>query len=173
MAKEPKQNRGNSKQDYQTPPEFLAAVSRLFGKIDFDLAATVENSVAGERFYSIEDDSLSRDWTLLEGNLWLNPPFARIEPWAKKCRETFPDPTLAPMIEFGWKRASIPRKVLLLTPASVGSTWFLKYVNGRAFVIPLSPRLTFVGESHPYPKDCMLSVYGINPGVFRPWRWKP
>ena len=65
------------------------------------------------------------------------------------------------------------RRILLLTPASVGSRWFADHVWGHALVLALSPRLTFVGETHPYPSDLILSVY--DPEMergFAPWRWR-
>lgn len=103
-----------------------------------------------------EDDALARDWTQLGGNLWLNPPFANIMPWAAKCRA------------FGPRGG--PRRILFLTPASVGSDWFASHVHGAARVLALSPRLRFVGAADHYPKDCMLSVFGDEPG-FDVWRW--
>jgi hypothetical protein len=47
----------------------------------------------------------------------------------------------------------------------------MEYVWREAHVYALSPRLTFKGEKWPYPKDCMLSVFGEQPG-FEVWRWK-
>ncbi len=151
----PPQKPGRSRQDYGTPPEFIRAVEERFGLIDFDLAATASNCVA--MFYGPEHDSLAQDWLGLMGNLWLNPPFGRQGVWASKCRES-----MGP-----------GRRILLLTPASVGSRWFADHVWGHALVLALSPRLTFVGETHPYPSDLILSVY--DPEMergFAPWRWR-
>ncbi len=36
-------NRGNSKQDYETPDDFIAAVVKRFGRLSVDLAATADN----------------------------------------------------------------------------------------------------------------------------------
>ena len=150
-------NRGKSKQDYGTPPEFLEAVRLRFGPISFDLAATIENSVCGEWFYGPTQDSLAQDWALHDGLLWLNPPFANIAPWAEKsaaCRH-----------RRGW--------LLLLTPASIGTDWFAEHVKDNAIVLGLSPRLTFVGTTDPYPKDLMLSCFGFGMSGFDTWRWAP
>jgi hypothetical protein len=61
----------------------------------------------------------------------------------------------------------------MLTPASIGTEWFRRHVLGRAFVLGLSPRLTFVGTTAPYPKDLMLTVWGgpYGPG-FGCWNWR-
>jgi len=61
--------------------------------------------------------------------------------------------------------------VLMLTPASIGSEWFQRYVHRKAMVLGLSPRLHFVGAADPYPKDCMLSCFGFGVTGFDIWRW--
>lgn len=153
--------RGQSKQDYATPKEFIAAVENKFGKLVFDLAATKDNSVCGLNYFGADStfgiDSFEQDWTKLKGLLWLNPPFDNIAPWAEKCRETY----LA---------GKYSRTILLLTPASIGSNWFKDCVWQRARVFALNGRLCFDGKA-PYPKDCMLSVFGLPPG-FEVWKWK-
>jgi phage N-6-adenine-methyltransferase len=149
-------NRGRSKQDYGTPPEFIDAVRARFGRLDWDLAASTENAVAS-RFFTEEEDSLKQDWGECSGTLWLNPPFADIEPWARKCSEQ------------RWRREWL----LLLTPASVGSNWFAERVFGKALVLFLSPRLQFVGTDSSYPKDLALSCFGFGASGFECWRWRP
>lgn len=149
--------RGSSKQDYGTPEAFLDAVMARFGRIQYDLAATVENAVTnGTAFFGPEEDSLTRRWNEIPGLLWLNPPFANIAPWAKKCAE----------------ESARGAKVAFLTPASVGSVWFREHVHGKAYCFGISPRLTFVGEKDPYPKDLMLSLF-TSEGYsgFEPWNW--
>jgi hypothetical protein len=58
----------------------------------------------------------------------------------------------------------------------VGSNWFRDYVNKRAEVRVLNPRLTFVGHEDPYPKDMMLSVFSssrlIAADHFDVWEWE-
>lgn len=154
-------NRGGSKQDYETPDEFVAAVAKRFGRIEFDLAASPHNT-KHRRYFSKEQDSLAQKWHQIGGLLWLNCEFANIDPWAEKCAA----------------ESLLGARIALLTPASVGTVWFAQHVHGRALVLGLSPRITFVGEPTPYPKDLMLSVFGP-PGVvpwspgFDVWRWRP
>lgn len=155
---EPKQKPGKSKQDYGTPWELIRAVERRFGSISVDLAATPDNAKVPS-FITPENNSLNIPWsTRFPGCLgWLNPPFADIDPWAAKC--------LA--------EASSPGgfRVVMLTPASVGSNWFRNHVHRNALVLALSPRITFEGTKDPYPKDCMLSVFGTGEIDFDVWRW--
>ena len=152
----PQQKPGRSKQDYQTPADLMAAVVKRFGFLQCDLAAT-EETARCSRFISPEQDSLKTAWDISTGRYqWLNPPFADIAPWAEKCM----------------KEAERGAWILLLTPASVGSEWFRKYIHRNALVLALNPRLTFVGETTPYPKDCMISVFCERMTGFDVWRWK-
>jgi phage N-6-adenine-methyltransferase len=155
-------NKGKSKQDYGTPKDLLEAVEGRFGKISFDLAADDENHVA-PKYFTEEFSSLEQDWTRLQGNLWLNPPFANIEPWANKCFETTGQKGL-------WWNPH--QRIFFLVPASVGSEWYRRWVADKAYVLALSPRLTFVGCKDPYPKDVILAIYGQGLRGFDTWRWK-
>ena len=156
-------HRGKSKQDYATPKAFIAAVESRFGPITFDLAASAENAVVSA-YYTEEDDSFSKDWSKLDGLLWLNPPFANIKPWAKKCAES----------------AVQGARIAFLVPASVDSNWHRDYVHGRAMVLFCNGRLSFDGKN-PFPKPCMLCMYGYPYGVppefvissgYDVWQWR-
>lgn len=145
----------------QTPPEFIQAVMQAFGVRAWnrDLAANAENAVT-PCYYGpgsvLGEDSLAQDWVGHDGDFWLNPPFEDIEPWVKKCAESAP-----------WRHG----RIFALLLASVGSEWYRKWVKNVAQTIALSPRLTFVGHKHPYPKDLILAVYGPVCGGFSDWRW--
>ena len=156
--KMPAQSPGSSVQSYGTPRAFIDAVEARFGPLLHDLSASSANTKA-PTFYGKADDGLAQPWALdfPRGNLWLNPEFAKIAPWAEKCA-----------IESTARQGL----VLLLTPASVGSNWFAEWVHRRSMVFALSPRLTFEGETTPYPKDLILSVYGMGLEGFSCWRWK-
>lgn len=154
-------NRGKSKQDYGTPWPFVRAVEDKWGPIVHDLACTRANAKAPSGYYFDEGiDALARDWSedFPTGNLWLNPPFANIDPWAEKCAR------------HGVRRDGL---IFLLTPASIGTDWFASRVWGNARVLGISPRLTFEGTEDPYPKDLMLSIFGKATDGFALWRWSP
>lgn len=158
MATMPIQKPGLSKQDYETPPEFIAAVKARLGINSFyiDLAADQHNRKA-ELWYGEEHDSLLCNWAGLPCQwpnftwAWLNPPFANIAPWAKKCSES-------------------KIKIAFLVPAGVGANWFRDHVDGKALVLLLNGRLSFDGIA-PYPKDCILCLYGVTPG-YEVWDWR-
>ena len=146
----PAQKPGRSKQDYQTPEDFVLAVQRrlhipYFG---WDLAADKDNTQA-TRFFTEDDDSLKQVWSSLYYNaampewLWLNPPYADIEPWVKKASE----------------ESRLGAFVAMLVPASVGANWWRDYVEFESYQLFLNGRIKFVGAKDYYPKDCALLLY--------------
>ncbi len=152
MAVMPVQKPGLSKQDYSTPDEFIAAVKSKLGIEEFcvDLAASQDNTKA-RMYFSERDNALVHPWWQFTRWAWLNPPFANIALWAKKCSES-------------------GIKIAFLVPAAVGSNWFRDYVDGKALVLLLNGRLSFDGIA-PYPKDCILCLYGAEPG-YEVWDWR-
>jgi len=154
---EPRQKPSKSRQDYQTPPEVLAAVRSLL-RIDgfaLDAAASPENAVA-PRYYTAEQDGKAHPWTR-DGWTWLNPPFGDMNAWVKKA-----------FLESIQGKSSA-----VLVPAAVGSNWWRDWVDGRACVYFLNGRVTFVGCDAPFPKDCALLVYAPSyVPEYRVWRWR-
>jgi hypothetical protein len=165
----PRQKPGKSRQDYETPPELLAAVEARFGqKLTIDLAARNDNAKA-PTWITPEMNSLSKDtdWGKLigpKGLAWLNPEFSKITPWAKKCAE------------YGQQGY----KILLLTPLTTAN-WCTHWIKPYARVLGLNPRVTFVGEDHCYIKDLQIACFGFgkwSDKVFYPkvgfeyWNWQ-
>ncbi len=156
----PDQKPGRSEQTVCTPRDFLDAVENRFGRIQWDCAATRDNGVTHNMLSYFGPDHVNPDnrdgltalWTS-DCLHWCNPPFSKIGPWVEKA-------------------ASSGANVLMLLPASVGSEWFAAHVHRKAYVLALSPRLTFNGHTDPYPKDLMLLVYGAGLYGFDCWRWK-
>lgn len=170
----------------------IREIEKEFGPICFDLAAEPHNKKHERYFgperivVGIEKDSegkdrpvyeknpdtdmvaidaLSQDWhsVWVKGkNLWLNPEFADIAPWASKYRET----------------SEQGASGLLLVPAAVGSNWFRDHVFGAcADVYLLNGRVPFKGENSPgYNKDCMIVHYHERfhgwERKFVIWNWK-
>ncbi len=172
----PRQKPGYSRQDYGTPLALIQAVEKRFGKISIDLAATAENTKC-PAYISPEQDTFKQDWSIFQGLAWLNPEFADIRPYARKCSES-------------------TNQIIMLTPASF-SGWYEDHCYSNAHTIGLIGRICFEGchnlfpKSHsragerkcgleclgcaPYPKDCMLTLWNI-PGyvarTFSIWNWK-
>lgn len=149
--------RGLSQQDYATPRDFIAAIRHRLGIEDFswDLAASGDNAVCGLYIDELRD-GLTVDWAGLgNGWLWLNPPFSDISPWAAKCS----------------LEARRGARIAFLVPASVGSVWYARYLDGKAMILFIRPRLSFDGKN-PYPKDCLLALYGWLRLGYECWDWK-
>jgi phage N-6-adenine-methyltransferase len=156
MAKMPVQKPHSSKQDYETPPELIASVQRRFGVIDFDLAASPENAKA-LRFFTKTDDAIQQNWSLgpRVRVAWCNPEFAHCEDYAKKASEV------------RWLR----RWTLLLVPMGT-QDWACEFLWGKAYVLKLNGRVTFVGADQGYPKDLVLAVYGFGVAGEEVWDWR-
>lgn len=62
--------------EWYTPPEIIEAARDVMGSIDLDPASceTAQSNVYAKRFYTADDDGLSKKWT---GNVWLNPPYSK------------------------------------------------------------------------------------------------
>ncbi len=146
-------------QNWATPPEFMAAIEKRFGKPGFDLAASIENAKA-EHFYTEQDDSLKQDWVTPKGLdplvRYANPPFRNIKEWAEKCES----------VRF------LPRLTLLLVPASVDSNWFDDHVHNKGHWFGLKGRIKFVGATNQYMKPIMLVLYGMGITGSSPWDWR-
>jgi hypothetical protein len=158
----PQQKPHRSEQAYRTPPEFFAAVARTFGRMQLDLAAT-DAALCPQWIgpgSAIAEDSLSPgvSWSaILAGRRgWLNPPFETLRPWAAKCG----------------READDGAKIIMLTPASLGSEWYCDEVQGQALTLVVRPRLVFVGETTGYPKDLAIHLFGFRMVGLGTWSWK-
>lgn len=156
----------DSKQDYRTPADFMAAVAKRFGPIDFDLAAHKDNAQSSNYFAPCTGpegpvpldkeafgmDAFDHSWSLLSdslfkrknarGLLWLNCEFNDVATWAKRCI----------------REASLGANILLLTPAAVGANWFRDLIAGHGDIYLLNGRLSFI-PGQTYNKDCMLTHF--------------
>jgi phage N-6-adenine-methyltransferase len=163
----PQQKPGRSKQDYRTPNDFIAAVKRRLGIVEFaiDLAANASNAQA-KRWLgpdsALQVDALAApNWAryCAFGWGWLNPEFKNIDPWAQRCA--------AAAAEGG--------HVAFLVPAGVGANWYRDHVDGKALVLALNGRLAFMPDQPDwlYPKDCILALYSpLVPAGFEVWSWR-
>jgi hypothetical protein len=161
----------DSKQDYETPDDFMEAVEKRFGPIAFDLAAHAANKQSPNYFAPCTGpagpmprdvdafgmDAFDHSWSLLSdslfarkkepqhrvrGLLWLNCEFNDTERWASRC----------------CREAALGASILLLTPAAVGANWFRDKIAGHGDIYLLNGRLSFI-PGQTYNKDCMLTHF--------------
>lgn len=164
-------DRANSSGDIWTPQVFINAVERKFGLLDWDLAATVQNAKA-DLFIEQATNSLSGAWSKLPASqliagrrnplLFLNPPYANIAPWARKCMEE-------------WKLGA---EILLLVPMG-SQNWYWDYIEPYAQVYCVG-RMVFDNcfdkqgrlVTTNYPKDLILAHFQPGKHGNRPVRWR-
>lgn len=146
-------------------------MKRRLGITDFDLdIAAHESNHVCKHYYgrgSKTPDALALGvrWkrgphysgTLKPGWVWLNPEFDDIMPWVERAEK---------------ESRRYDCRIAVLVPLSIAK-WWTEYVDGTAVVFLLHGRLTFVGQTKPYPKDCALLLYGsgMAPGYYV-WDWK-
>jgi phage N-6-adenine-methyltransferase len=146
----PKQKPGRSVQDVGTPDWLIKVIEQTWGKIALDAAASHENHVGEGMYYTEQDNGLLQSWMIPAGCIvYINPPYSSIRPWVQAAHAS---------AEF------YGRSVVMLVPASVGANWWAEWVDQKAAVYFIRPRLVFKGHTDPYPKDLALLVYGEQPG---------
>ena len=140
-----------------TPRELFETLNREFS-FTLDGCADASNAKL-ERFYSLEEDGLSRPW---QGErVFLNPPYSQISAWARKAYEESRGGAL----------------VVCLVPSRTGSRWFREYM-APGEVRFLTKRIKFLLPSGEPARDSAgfdSAVVILEPGRERSthyWDWK-
>jgi len=124
--------------DYYTPPFIFEALG-----IEFDLDVSAPPNgvpwIPAKRSLSLIDDGLMTDWY---GNVWCNPPYSNVTPWAKKL-------------------VSHNNGIALVQMAK--SAWFNMVWNDASGALVLPPNIKFVradGTSAPIFMPVILFAFG-------------
>lgn len=129
--------------EWETPQAFF---DRLNWKYHFtlDAAATAENAKC-QKFFTKEDDGISRNWGGGE-IVWCNPPYGReIGKWVKKGYEE--------------SKAAV---VVMLLPARTDTAWYHDYcTKGRITFV--RGRLKFGGVKNSAPFPSMIVEFDRRP----------
>lgn len=137
----------SKKEDWETPQLLFDELNKKY-KFNWDLASSDANTKCVNHF-TVDDDSLSQDWSALEGNLWLNPPYGReLKHWVKKAYES-----------------SINRDgaLVMLIPSRTDTSYWHDYIFDKAQIKFIRGRLKFENggaASQPAPFPSALIVYG-------------
>lgn len=142
---------------WRTPAVIVeAARAALGGAIDLDPASSLraQETVRAERYFTAEDDGLSRPWS---GAVFLNPPFCK----EVVCR--FVDKLLK-HVQSGEVSGAV-----LLVNAATSAGWFQRAMREAAAVCFLSRRVRFLGvDGGRSSPTCGQAVFyfGGEPGAF-------
>lgn len=70
---------GTGQNEWYTPSQYLEAAREVMGGIEFDPASSdvAQETVQAERYFTIKDDALSKQWEA--ASVWLNPPYSQPE----------------------------------------------------------------------------------------------
>jgi phage N-6-adenine-methyltransferase len=104
-------------------------------------AAALPCNARCPRYWTPEDDALTRDWY---GRVWLNPPYSAIAPWVAKS--------------VGQVHAGNADLVAMLVPSRTGTRWYRDAVRNGAHVLHWPRRIRFTGD--PAPWDSSVLVFG-------------
>lgn len=137
----------SAKDDWETPDDLF---NELHERFNFTVdAAASHNNAKLPRYWTKEDDALSKSWS--EERVWLNPPYGReIFAFMKKCHD---EQRRAPELP--------PEIICALVPARTDTRWWHEHViGGYADVKFIKGRLKFKGAKHSAPFPSALLLYG-------------
>lgn len=134
--------------DWETPPELLERV-RAFGPILLDPATGPHNPTRARRFYTIEDDGLTRPWRTV-GLVYLNPPYSEMSAWSAKV--------VSERDNYG--------ELVALTAARCGTRWYTRLQEHSPVWLEMQGRVRFVGARDSAPFPSALFYFGESPDRF-------
>jgi phage N-6-adenine-methyltransferase len=143
--------------EWHTPAEYVEHARRVLGVIDLDPAscALAQETVKAARYFSSDDDGLSREW---RGRIWLNPPYNQpaIEQFIDKLLEE--------------RAAARTTEAILLTHNSTDTAWFHKAANASTAICFTRGRIAFVdtaGERAAPPQGQAFFFFGADTRPFK------
>lgn len=124
--------------------------NHIFKKLDEEFHFTLDpcaetHTAKCKKFYTIEDDGLSKDW---EGEtVFVNPPYSNgnIDKWMEKCYT---------------ESLKINTTVVAMVAVSGSANWWHKYVLNKAELRFIERRVKFIGAPFTAPFSSVIVVYG-------------
>lgn len=135
----------SKKMDWCTPQDFFDELNKEFNFV-LDAAATEKNAKC-KKYFTPEMDGLKQSWDV-GGAVFCNPPYGReIGKWVEKA----------------YQEAQKGTTIVLLIPSRTDTTYFHKYIFGKAKVRFLKGRLKFTDENgknaDPAPFPSAVVIY--------------
>lgn len=128
---------------WETPQEFFDKLNAEFS-FTLDPCASKETAKC-KKFYTIEDDGLSKDW--VGETVFCNPPYgSAIKNWVKKCSDEGDKPKTT---------------VVMLIPARTDTRYFHDFIYNKAEMRFIKGRLKFLVNkkemsSAPFPSMIVI-----------------
>lgn len=136
---------GPKDQKLATPPELFARIAKAAGwEPELDVCAEPHTAKC-ERFYTIEDDCLTSEWSARN---WMNPPYNDIPRFLGRAIQQWEDHE---------------RMTLCLVPSRTSTRWFQAARdlerNGCATIAFLPERVDFIGSNgRPFEDSCVIGI---------------
>jgi phage N-6-adenine-methyltransferase len=122
-----------SRNDWYTPEEYITAARYVMGSIGLDpfSSAKANETVQASRYFTADDDALTRSWKGRTRNVWMNPPYSG--GLAGKAVDKFLEELEAGHI----------RKAVVLMNASTDTRWFHKMARKATAMCLTLGRISF------------------------------
>jgi len=117
--------------EWETPKSLFDEYDATY-HFQLDAAATKENALC-QSFFTIEDDALTKDWSIYR-SVWLNPPYGRI---------------IGKFMKKAWEESEKGCTVVCLIPARTDTKYFHDYCLKYGKVKFLRGRLKFINRALP------------------------
>ena len=112
--------------DWRTPREFFEKLNSEFNFV-IDAAASAQNAML-PRFWTKEDDALSKPWHHEGGAIWCNPPYGRdVGRWVRKA----------------WEESQNGATVVMLIFARTDTAWWHDWAVRATEIVFVRGRLRF------------------------------
>ncbi len=121
------------KNDWYTPPEYIAAAREVMGDIDLDPASSdiAQKDIQATNYYTKEINGLTEPW---EGRIWLNPPYSgeEIKQFIQKL-----------LFHIEKKEVS---EAIVLTNNATDTHWFHDVLDTAGIVCLTKGRIGFINQ---------------------------
>ena len=120
--------------EWYTPSEWIERARQAMGTLDVDPASSevAQQTVQASEWYDQERDGLQQEW---QGNVWLNPPYARglIDAFIEKLAEQF--------------QSGIAKQAIVLVDNRTDTRWFQVLCSIASAVAFTKGRVNFYNET--------------------------
>jgi phage N-6-adenine-methyltransferase len=127
---------------FETPQWLFDSINSEFN-FKFDLACNAENAKC-KSYFTEEENSLLKDWSKIDGWLWLNPPYSPLKPWIVKAQDEN-------------KKGA---KIVVLCPPIITTRYFQNHLPSEIrFIVGRVPFLLNGVEMKSNTSDSCLLIY--------------